>query len=406
MHDSRAERPADRCEIPCGAFVMSSGVVEMALQIILVGSLVVVLYAYAGYPVILWVWSLFAQRPVSRTAITPRVSIVIAAWNESARLAARIANCLNQEYPFDRLEVIVVSDGSSDHTESVVGGFDPRFVRLVALATRQGKAVALNEGVAQATGDVIVFADARQQFSSTVVADLVANFSDASVGAVSGELILESGPENAGAEGVGMYWKLEKWIRRKESEIGSVVGVTGAIYAIRRALFTPLPSGTILDDLLVPMRIAMKGYRVLFEDRAKAYDQVSREYRDEFARKVRTLAGNYQAMALCPDLVNPRRNPLWFQFMSHKVCRLAAPFMLVMLFLSSAALAGEFPYTVVFLAQVAGYSAALIGWGLIAAGVRERWTSAAYTFCLLNYAAFVGAIRFVRRDPALWGKTS
>ena len=385
---------------------MNSGHVEMIPQVLLFGSLFVVLYAYAGYPLVLLVWSLCQRRIVFRASITPRVSIVIAAWNEAPRLAARIENCLKQEYPVNRLEVIVVSDGSSDQTESVVRGYDPNVVRLVALAARQGKAVALNAGVVHATGDIIVFADARQQFSLTAVADLVANFADSSVGAVSGELILESDPANTGAEGVGVYWTLEKWIRRKESESGSVVGVTGAIYAIRRALFTPLPPGTILDDLLVPMRIAMKGYRVLFEDRAKAYDRVSREYRDEFARKVRTLAGNYQAMALCRDLVNPWRNPLWFQFMSHKVCRLAAPFMLVMLFVSSAVLAFRFPYNVLFLAQVAGYSAALIGWGLIQVGVRERWTSAAYTFCLLNYAALVGAIRFVRRDPALWGKTS
>jgi len=367
---------------------------------------VLTMYAYAGYPLVLWVWSVCQRQRVLRAPITPRVSIVIAAWNEAPRLAARIENFLKQEYPFDRLEVIVVSDGSSDQTETVVRGCDLRFVRLVALAARQGKAVALNEGIAHATGDIIVFADARQQFGLTAVAELVANFEDPSVGAVSGELILESDPENTGAEGVGIYWKLEKWIRRKESEVGSVVGVTGAIYAIRRALFTPLPPGTILDDLLVPMRIAMKGYRILFEDRAKAYDRVSREYRDEFARKVRTLAGNYQAMALCPGLVNPWRNPLWFQFMSHKICRLAAPFMLVMLFVSSALLAQDFLYTVVFLSQVAGYFVALIGWGLIKAGVRERWTSAAYTFCLLNYAALVGAIRFVRRDPAMWEKTS
>lgn len=385
---------------------MSLGHFELIAQGLLWGSFLVVLYAYAGYPFVLWVWSLYPRRTVLRASITPPVSIVIAAWNEAPRLAARIENCFKQEYPFDRLEVVVVSDGSSDETESVVRGCDPCVVRLVALAARQGKAVALNEGVAHATGEIIVFADARQQFSLMAVADLVENFADPSVGAVSGELILESDPANTGAEGVGVYWTLEKWIRRKESERGSVVGVTGAIYAIRRALFTPLPPGTILDDLLVPMRIAMKGYRVLFDDRAKAYDRVSREYRDEFARKVRTLAGNYQAMALCPDLVKPGRNPLWFQFMSHKVCRLAAPFMLVMLFVSSAVLASDFPYNVVFLAQIAGYSAALIGWGLIKVGVRERWTSAAYTFCLLNYAALVGAIRFVRRDPALWGKTS
>jgi cellulose synthase/poly-beta-1,6-N-acetylglucosamine synthase-like glycosyltransferase len=385
---------------------MSPSHIEMIPQVLLFGSLLVVLYAYAGYPLVLWVWSVYQRRTVLRASIIPPVSIVIAAWNEAPRLAARIENCLKQEYPFDRLEVVVVSDGSSDDTESVVHGYAPRVVRLVILAARQGKAAALNEGVAQATGDIIVFADARQQFSLTSVACLVANFSDPSVGAVSGELILESDPESGGAEGVGVYWKLEKWIRRKESESGSVVGVTGAIYAIRRALFTPLPPGTILDDLLVPMRIAMKGYRVLFDDRAKAYDRVSREYRDEFARKVRTLAGNYQAMVLCPDLVKPWRNPLWFQFMSHKVCRLAVPFMLMVLFVSSAVLAADFPYTLVFLAQVAGYFAALIGWGLIKVGVRERWTSAAYMFCFLNYAALVGAIRFARRDSALWGKTS
>ncbi|MEC4888813.1 MAG: glycosyltransferase family 2 protein [Nitrospira sp.] len=385
---------------------MNLGHFEMVCQVLLLGSLLVVLYAYAGYPLVLWAWSVLPRRRVCCAPATPSVSIVIAAWNEAPRLAARIENCLKQEYPVECLEVVVVSDGSSDDTESVVRRYAPGVVRLVTLATRQGKAVALNEGVARAGGDIIVFADARQQFSSTTVASLAENFSDPSVGAVSGELILESDPESSGAEGVGVYWKLEKWIRRKESEHGSMVGVTGAIYAIRRALFSPLPPGTILDDLLIPMRIAMMGYRVVFEDRAKAYDRVSRKYRDEFARKVRTLAGNYQAMALCPDLLNPWRNPLWFQFMSHKVCRLAAPFMLILLLVTSAVLAAEFPYALVFLAQVAVYSTAFIGWGLIKVGVRERWTSAAYTFCLLNYAALVGAIRFARRDPALWGKTS
>jgi len=385
---------------------LTSGYSGIILQAILVGSFFAVLYTYLGYPLVLWLWSLLHRRAVSRGSITPRVSIVIAAWNEGARLAARIEDCLKQEYPLGQLEVIVASDGSSDDTEAVVHGFDSRNVQLVALAARRGKAVALNEGVARATGDIVVFTDARQRFSSTAIVDLVANFRDPSVGAVSGELILEAGPDNAGAEGVGVYWKLEKWIRRKESEIGSVVGVTGAIYAIRRALFKPLPPGTILDDLLVPMHIAMNGYRVLFEGRAKAYDRVSREYRDEFARKVRTLAGNYQAMALCPDLVLPWRNPLWFQFMSHKVCRLAAPFMLGMLFVSSTVLAADPLYAALFLAQVMGYSAAFAGKVFVKFGIRERWTSAAYTFCLLNYAALVGAVRFVRRDPTLWGKTS
>jgi len=184
---------------------MSPSHIEMIPQVLLCGSLLVVLYAYAGYPLVFWEWSLSQRRTVLRASITPPVSIVIAAWNEAPRLAARIENCLKQEYPFDRLEVVVVSDGSSDNTESVVRGCDPCVVRLVTLAARQGKVVALNEGVARATGDFIVFADAG---SSSVLRPLPAwwrIFADPSVGALSGELILESDQENTGAEGVGMY---------------------------------------------------------------------------------------------------------------------------------------------------------------------------------------------------------
>lgn len=375
------------------------------LKIILVVSLVGVLYTYAGYPFLIAIWSALGGRGVIRRRITPRISIVIAAWNEASRLPARIENCLTQEYPAELLEVIVVSDGSSDGTDAIVRQFDERRVRFIVLDGREGKAVALNSGVAGAQGEVIVFTDARQRFDPTAIAELVANFADQRVGAVSGELMLESNATGCSPEAVGLYWKLEKWIRRMEGSIDSIVGSTGAIHAIRRNLFTPLPTGAILDDLLIPMQIAMRGYRVVFEPRARAYDCLTGTYKEEFARKVRTLAGNYQAISLCPDLVKPWRNRLWFQFVSHKVTRLAAPFFLVALLVCNMMdTRGWLAYLLA--AQLVGYAAALVGWGLQRVGLRDRITSAAFAFCLLNYAALVGAIRFASRDSSLWRKSA
>ena len=380
--------------------------IDLFLQVLLWSSLALLLYTYAGYPLVLGVWSIWGGKRVVRRPITPRVSIVIAAWNEADSLASRITNCLDQQYPATHLDVVVVSDGSDDNTEAVVRQCDPGRVTLVMLQRRMGKAVALNAGVAMARGEIIVFTDARQRFEPSAVAALVSNFFDARVGAVSGELMLQTNPNRVGLEAVGLYWRIEKWIRRKEGEVDSVVGATGAIYAIRRELFEPLPSGTILDDVLTPMRIAMQGFRVVFDWRALAFDHMEQDHRREFRRKVRTLAGNYQAICLCPDLVKPWRNRLFLQFISHKVCRLAAPFSLVALFVTTLALLDGWPSYLLLLIQVIGYVMALAGWWLTSMGVRERWTSIAFTFCLLNYAALIGAIRFVIGDRTLWDKAA
>jgi cellulose synthase/poly-beta-1,6-N-acetylglucosamine synthase-like glycosyltransferase len=362
-------------------------------------------YVYLGYPILLAVWSACRTKPIARRPITLPVSVVIAARNEASRIAARVANCLQQDYPATHLDVVVVSDGSEDGTETVAQRIGSDRVTLVRLPNRCGKAAALNAGVAAARGEVIVFADARQRFAPTAVAELVSDFADPRVGAVTGELMLEIEPDRPGADGASLYWRMEKWVRRSEGAIDSVVGATGAIYAIRRGLFDPLPPGAILDDVLVPMRIAMKGYRVVFEPRAVAFDRVEPSYEAEFARKVRTLVGNYQAIRLCPDLVKPWRNRLFLQFCSHKLGRLAAPFGLIALLTASVALPGMWP-TSLLAVQIAGYGLAAAGWRMARIGIRERWTTAAYTFSLLNIAAFVAAVRFVRGDAAtaLWKK--
>jgi len=366
--------------------------------------LFLVFHTYIGYPLLLTMWVL--RKPeLRRVYSTPRVTIVIAAWNEARHIAARIENCLQQVYPPEMLEIIVVSDGSTDETASIVKTFSFRGVSLVELETRMGKAVALNVGVAAAHGEIVVFADARQSFSPTAVRELVANFADPSVGAVSGELILESNSLGPAAEGVGLYWTIEKWIRQKEAAIDSIVGATGAIYAIRRDLFEALPPGTILDDLLTPMRIVMQGYRVVFEGRALAFDRVSHDYASEFKRKVRTLAGNYQAISLCPRLMKPWANRIFLQFVSHKVFRLLAPIALVGLFITNAVHLGGW-YTVFMALQITGYSLAMVGWWLNRVGVRERLTGAAFTFCLLNYASLMGAVQFLKAEVVQWEKAN
>lgn len=378
---------------------------DSVFESVLWTSLILVAYTFCGYPLLLALWSwLKPQALITRAPITPAVSIVIAAWNEAPRLAKRINNCFEQHYPSDCLEIIIVSDGSTDDTVSVVSTFGQR-VRLVQLEKRQGKAVALNVGVAAARGEIIVFADARQRFAPDAVLQLVANFSDSSVGAASGELILEDEPCRDKSVGVGLYWKLEKWIRRKEATIDSVIGATGAIYAIRRALYQPLPPGIILDDVMTPMRIVLSGYRVIFESRAQAYDQLSDDACQEFSRKVRTLTGNYQILAQLPDLVNPRRNRLFIQYMSHKVCRLAVPFALILVFLASLfSREGVEAYLLLSL-QIIGYALAFMGWVFSRMGVRERVASAAWAFVLLNAAALVGAFRYVAGSHDLWRKT-
>jgi cellulose synthase/poly-beta-1,6-N-acetylglucosamine synthase-like glycosyltransferase len=302
-----------------------------------------VFYVYAGYPLVLAVWARVAARGWQRVSgdLLP-VSIVLAARNEASRLPQRIENLLALDYPADLLEIVVVSDGSTDRTAHALAPYTtagpgdgpaPR-VRLIELAPHGGKAAALNAGVAAARHDTIVFADARQRFAPDAVRHLVANFADPAVGAVSGELVLDcedgASPSSA-SDSVGAYWQFEKWLRAQESAIDSMLGATGAIYAMRRACWRPLPEGTILDDVLAPMRAVLAGWRVVVEPRARAFDVTAPDVAAESRRKTRTLAGNYQVLALEPAILVPGRNRVWVQYVSHKLGRLAVPWALLIL---------------------------------------------------------------------------
>ena len=396
-------------------------------------------YVYVGYPALLAVWA--AVRPLAirtapdRSAEPPRVSIVMAARDEAARLPARIDNLRALDYPADRLEVIVVSDGSSDGTLDVLSRHGDLVQALAAPAI--GKAAALNLAVAQASGDVLVFADARQMFAPDALRALVAPLADPAVGGVTGELILDCeatavagrrtgerrrpdqadqaserhderrhGVDRRGrdrssiSEGVGLYWRYEKQLRRLESLVGSTLGATGAIYALRRSLYRPLPSDTILDDVLTPMRAVLAGCRVVFNERAVAFDRTAPDARAERRRKIRTLAGNFQVLWQEPRLLLPVVNPVWLQYLSHKVGRLLVPYALFALFVANVAIApGRVFYSLTLAAQCLVYLLAAYGGWLDskqagparpAATVMDRLARVALTFFVMNYSAVAG----------------
>jgi poly-beta-1,6-N-acetyl-D-glucosamine synthase len=350
-----------------------------------------IVYVYVGYPALVAILARIA-RSRGPASGQPSVSIVIAARNEARRLPARIGNLLSLPYAGER-EIIVVSDGSTDGTAAALGPWSHR-VRLIELAAPSGKAAALNAGVAAARHEIVVFADTRQVYEPAALAKLVAPFDDPKVGGVTGELMLVEDDGAGIGEGVGLYWRYEKWIRRNESAIHSTLGATGAIYALRRSLWQPLPPGTLLDDVLAPMRAVLAGSRVVFEPEARASDRITTDATTEWRRKVRTLAGNYQIVAQEPRLLVPGLNPVWWQYVSHKIGRLVVPYALVVLLVTSAALAGQ---GLVYAAALAGLlvlaALAVSGW----LQIRARAARIAFTFVMLNSAAVAGLVALARR---------
>lgn len=356
-------------------------------------SLLLILYTYVGYPLLIALLQRLVPRTVSKQTIHPFVSVVIAVHNGESSIERRLQNLLAQNYPHEQLEIIVVSDGSSDRSVECANACSSELVSVYALEKNDGKAVALNYGITKVKGELIVFTDARQEFQADAISKLVANFADGSVGCVSGELHFLEDPESKIEAEMGAYWKYEKFIRRSESTSGSVVGATGCIYAIRRELYQPLPAGTILDDVLTPMNIARTGKRVLFEGQAVAYDIISKDTDQEWRRKVRTLAGNWQLFGLAPWILLPWENPLWMRYISHKLMRLLVPFAMAILFIVSLLLSGSFFRIFTFL-QLIFYGIALAGF-LLPATRTSRIVNLGYFFMVMNAAAVAGFWKWV-----------
>ena len=362
----------------------------------------VIVYAYVGYPLLLWVRSWCSPRPVMRGTNTPPVSAVMVVRNEEAVIGPKLRNLLTLDYPPEQLEVVVVSDGSNDGTAAVLAEFAERDsrVRTVVKPESRGKAAGLNDAIGAARGDVLLFTDARQQIESGALRLLIENFGDPEVGAASGELMLGDPASGETGRGMGLYWRIEKKIRELESASGSVAGATGAIYCARRTLLDSLPEGTVLDDVLLPMQVVRRGSRVIFDSRARAWDSPDLGSSREFARKVRTLSGNYQLLQLAPWLLGSG-NAIRFEFVSHKLLRLAVPFALLALLVASIFLPAPF-YRVALFAQIAFYGLSVIALGGMKIGPLSRIADPARTFVVLNSAAMVAFVNFVTGRKAVW----
>jgi cellulose synthase/poly-beta-1,6-N-acetylglucosamine synthase-like glycosyltransferase len=367
-------------------------------------------YTFLGYPALAWLLARIRPRPPRRADVRPMVTVLVAAYNEASIIARRIENCLALDYPADRLEILIASDGSTDETAVVAQRYErPQrpgpAVRVITYPWRRGKPCVLNDTIPQCRGDVVVLADARQCYEADAVRRLAENFADPAVGAASGELCLANEEGVAVGEGVGAYWRYEKMIRRSESAFDSTIGATGAVYAIRRALFAPMASDTLLDDVLIPVRIARRGFRVVFDARARAWDQAATSARYEYTRKVRTIAGVAQLFARERWLLLPTHR-LWLQAISHKLLRLATPFLMIGALAGAAVLARRSPvYAAALAAQGAFYAAAAVGAVLGGRGALSRLLAVPYAFCLLNLTTVVALARLASgRQQVQWSK--
>lgn len=374
------------------------------LMVLFVLSAGFVVYVYALYPIVLHVRAqgrpeLEAPEPDN----WPTVSIVIAAHNEAKNLDGKFTSLEQLDYPKELIEWVVVSDGSTDDTQQVVApwfdGHDNR--TLIHLETSRGKCGALNEGVAQATGDIILFMDARQPVSDNAAKTLIPFLLDPTIGAATGELIL-SEDTSLEAANFGLYWRYEKWIRDNQSRLFSTTGVTGALYAIRRADFKPNPQGTLLDDFDTPVGLLKERKRTVYVPGAFAFDAAADDIKLEFRRKVRNLGGNWQSFSRNPWLYSPTKNPVWLQFMSHKFGRLIVPWALVLAFLSAlfGALSANSFLTLMFLLQVIFYSVAIASY-LDLPFARAKILNFPKIFVQMNAAALVGTLKYFFSKKAI-----
>lgn len=359
-------------------------------------SLFMITFPYLVYPLLLWVRCRVRPKTIRKGPIEPFVSLLIVAHNEERWIGRKIENCLELDYPPEKLEIVVVSDGSTDRTDAIIERYRDRGVRYAKPFPQQrGKTACLNAMIPRLRGEIVILADARQRFNREAIRALVENFADPEVGAATGELYLQRSPEAAGSEAAGWYWTYEKWVRRMESHTGSIVGATGAIYAIRKALFCPAIEKALIEDVLIPLDISGRGYRVVVEPDAKAYDRLMSPS-DEFRRKVRTNAGSWQLLRYVPW----HRHPLAGRVLAHRVLRAATPVFLVILLTVSATFLGKGPlWDLVFWSQCAAYACAVVGVVLS----RPRVFRIAWAALAIQMASVVGLWGILTQQN-LWRK--
>lgn len=364
-------------------------------------SLAVVIYTFVGYPICLRLLNIL-RKPSSQAEMTkeslpkrlPSLSVILVVWNEESQIAARIRNLEACVYEGDR-EIIIVCDGCSDATLTEINStLTSISLQVLEKSEKEGKAAGINAGVKKASNEILVFADARQRFETNALKRLVTPLiTDLEVAGVSGSLEIEKSEAGAGA-GLDAYWRFEKWIRNEESRWDSVIGCTGAIYALRRASFEEIPDDTLIDDVVIPMTALLRNSTIQFEPTAIAFDPQTLDPDNENRRKLRTLAGNYQMLFRYPSWLNPFQNRCAWQLISHKYLRLAGPFLLGLCLFSSAILSLHSPlYRTLFAMQILCYALGLTG--ILIQGAKVRILTIPGGFLFLQWQSLRGLIFYL-----------
>ncbi len=370
--------------------------ISLAAEIIFWASAAALLYAHAGYPLLVALVSRLRPREVRRAEVAPPVTVIITAYNEERDLAAKLDNTLALEYPPDKLEIIVASDCSSDRTDEIARSFAPRGVRLHRQPERLGKTAAQNAAVELAGGEVLLFSDATTLYDSNVLRAMLPNFADPSVGCVAGRLVYVDPSESGVGRGARSYWGYETFIKRHESRACSLIGVSGCLYAVRRSAYVPLYHEAC-SDFLIATKMVEQGLRAVYEPAAFCTEETNRRTDKELRMRVRVITQTFTDLWRHRAMMNPARTGFYaVQLLSHKVLRYLVPLFLLALFAASAALAPRsLFYAAALAAQVIFYAAALAGWVLERAGVRVRALALPHYFVLANLASLLAFYKFL-----------
>jgi biofilm PGA synthesis N-glycosyltransferase PgaC len=375
----------------------------MAAALLLAIATLVVAYIIIGYPILLSMYRGRVAPAVHKDmSYHSTVSVIVAVYNGEQFLRRKLESLLGLRYPPGLLQILVVSDGSTDGTDAIVTSFANHKVQLIRVP-HGGKAAALNAALQRASGDILFFTDVRQEIDPDALSHLVANFADPSVGAVTGELQLLD-PARAGQQAdLELYWRYELWVRRRHSRIDSLLNTTGCIYALRRCLAEPIPPDTLTDDSVIPLRALFRGFRVIFEEQAIAYDHPTAEG-GEFRRKLRTLAGLWQVHVRLPELFT-RANRMRFHFLSHKTSRLALPWAILLIYIATLALPASSFRRFLLIDELALVAIALLDRYIPKSFPLKRISSPARTFLTMNAAALLSLTVFFVPAKTLWRPT-
>lgn len=377
-------------------------------------SLFIVFYTFLGYGIVLYmlvrIRRLFKGKRLAPGLEQdfPTLTLVIAAYNEESIIEEKIADTLGLSYPEGKLKLVFVTDGSSDRTPDLVARYPQ--IKLMHTPVRSGKILAMHRAMDEVDTEVVVFTDANTFLNKDALLLIARHYADASVGAVSGEKRVMQDALSDATAGEGFYWKYESTLKRWDSELYSVVGAAGELFSVRRSLYRSVEPDTILDDFMISMQIAEKGYRIVYEPDAYASELSSENIKEELKRKVRIAAGGIQSILRLKKLMNPFHDPLLsFQYISHRVLRwTVTPFLMILALVLNIIIvsrSGGAIYQLILVGQVAFYLLAFAGWVLESQKIKVKALFVPYYFCMMNYAVLAGIRRYFKgSQSAAWEK--